>query len=120
LLDQVVGAITADHNLRVRIMLRDEYGLPDAVRSPWRASVLTFSAFLFCGLVPPYSIRGRLERRLLDLLCRNGPDVLPDWCAQESMVGPALVVLRTGTLALGGGAAMVAYAIGAWLRGLTG
>jgi hypothetical protein len=29
-------------------------------------------------------------------LFRNGPDVLPDWCAQESMVGPALMVLGTG------------------------
>jgi hypothetical protein len=37
LLDQVVGAIAADRNLWVRIMVRDEYGLQDAARSPWRA-----------------------------------------------------------------------------------
>ena len=52
LLDPAVAAITADPDLWVRMMLRDEYGLPEAVRSPGRAAFMTFSAFLICGLVP--------------------------------------------------------------------
>ena len=36
------------------------------------------------------------------------------------MVRPTLVALRVATLAIGGGAAAVAYLIGAWLRSLSG
>jgi vacuolar iron transporter family protein len=118
LLDQVVGAITADRNLWVRFMLRDEYGLPDAVRLPWRASILTFSAFLLCGPVPliPFvaalkgafwtscSVTGLMSFLIGALKSRWS--VRPWWYS------------GLATLALGG--AMVAYAIGAWLRGLTG
>src|ERR1700722_19172889 len=37
LLDGVVAVITADRDRWVRIMIREEYVLPAAVRSPWRA-----------------------------------------------------------------------------------
>ncbi|MGF7209765.1 VIT1/CCC1 family predicted Fe2+/Mn2+ transporter [Skermanella aerolata] len=33
-------------------MLREEYGLPGTLRSPVKAAVSTFLAFLICGLVP--------------------------------------------------------------------
>ncbi len=49
LLDQVVAAITSERDRWVRMMLRYEYGLPAAVRSPWQAAGSTFSAFLLCG-----------------------------------------------------------------------
>ncbi len=52
LLERGVHAITADRDRWVRVMLRYEYGLPAAVRSPWQAAGSTFSAFLICGLVP--------------------------------------------------------------------
>ena len=52
MLERVTEAITADRDRWVRTMLRDEYGLPVAVRSPWRAVGSTFSAFFLCGLVP--------------------------------------------------------------------
>jgi vacuolar iron transporter family protein len=52
LLDRVVSAITADRDRWVRMMLRYEYGLAAAVRSPWRAAIATFWAFLICGLIP--------------------------------------------------------------------
>ena len=51
-LERVVGLITSDQTLWVRTMLTEEYGLPWEVRSPWRAGLSTFSAFLMCGLVP--------------------------------------------------------------------
>ena len=49
-LDYVVDAITADRDRWVRTMLAEEYGLPQAVRSPWLAGMSTFSAFVLCGL----------------------------------------------------------------------
>ncbi len=49
LLDRVVAVITADRDRWVRLMIRDEYGLPAVVRSPFRAAASTFS---FPGLRP--------------------------------------------------------------------
>lgn len=51
-LDRVVELVTSDRERWVRTMLTEEYGLPQEVRSPWRAALSTFSAFLLCGLVP--------------------------------------------------------------------
>lgn len=55
-LRRIVDLITADRERWVQTMLMDEYGLPHAIRSPWIASLCTFTAFLICGLVPllPY------------------------------------------------------------------
>jgi vacuolar iron transporter family protein len=120
LLDQVVASITADRNLWVRMMLREEYGLPDAVRSPWRAAVLTFSAFLACGLVP------------LIPFVAGFKDAFWTACVVTGLMFVLIGALKSrwstrpwwqsglATLAIGGGAAAVAYAIGAWLRGLAG
>ena len=51
LLERVTEVVTADRDRWIQMMLRDEYGLPAAIRSPWRAAAATFSAFLLCGLV---------------------------------------------------------------------
>ena len=51
-LDRVVELITSDRERWVQTMLRDEYGLPQAARSPWLAAVTTFSAFAICGFAP--------------------------------------------------------------------
>jgi VIT1/CCC1 family predicted Fe2+/Mn2+ transporter len=120
LLDRVVASITADDDLWVRIMLRDEYGLPDAVRSPWRAAVLTFSAFIVCGLVPLIPFVAGLK------------DAFWTACFVTALMFVVIGALKSrwsiqpwwysglATLGVGGGAAAVAYGIGAWLRGLTG
>jgi len=120
LLDQVVASVTADPDLWVRVMLRDEYGLPDAVRSPWHAAALTFSAFLICGLVPLVPFAAGLK------------DAFQTACIVTGLMFVLIGALKSRwsihswwfsgltTLAIGGGAAAVAYAIGAWLRGLTG
>lgn len=57
-LERVVESITADRARWVRLMLAEEYGLPRQVRSPWRAALSTFSAFVLCGLAPliPFAI----------------------------------------------------------------
>jgi VIT1/CCC1 family predicted Fe2+/Mn2+ transporter len=51
-LRRVVELITAERKRWVRTMLTEEYGLPQEVRSPWKAAAATFSAFFACGLVP--------------------------------------------------------------------
>lgn len=51
-LERVVELITSDRERWVRTMLTEEYGLPQAARSPWLAAIATFSAFIICGLAP--------------------------------------------------------------------
>lgn len=55
-LQRIVELVTSDRERWVQTMLMDEYGLPNAIRSPWVAALSTFTAFLICGLVPllPY------------------------------------------------------------------
>jgi len=50
-LENVVEVITADRQRWVETMLREEYGLPEALRSPLKAAASTFLAFLICGSV---------------------------------------------------------------------
>lgn len=120
MLEPVVGSVTADRDRWVRVMLRDEYGLPATVRSAWRAAAATFSAFLLCGLVPLVPFAAGLRS--------------PFWTASAatSLMFLAIGALKSRwsirpwwhagllTLAVGGGAAAVAFLIGAWLRSLTG
>lgn len=120
LLGRVVAAITADRDRWVRVMLRYEYGLPSAVRSPWSAAASTFFAFLVCGLVPLIPFVASLNHAfwvasgatsltffLIGAL-KSRWSVRPWW--QSGLV----------TLAIGSGAASVAYIVGAWLRGIAG
>lgn len=51
-LDRAVDIITADKKLWVDTMLTEEYGLPMTDRSPMKAALGTFVAFMLCGLVP--------------------------------------------------------------------
>jgi len=116
LLDRVAAVITADRDRWVRMMLRDEYGLPAAVRSPWRAAASTFSAFLVCGLVPLLPFEAGLM------------SPFESAAAATSLMFFLIGALKSrwsverwwrsglGTLTIGGGAAAVAYFIGGWLR----
>ena len=120
LLERIVEVITSDRDRWVRFMLRHEYGLPARVRSAWRAAGATLSAFVFCGLVPlaPFVIGVR--------------DAFWMAAGATGLVFAAIGALKSRwspqpwwrsaleTLGVGGGAAVVAYGIGAWLRGLAG
>lgn len=117
-LEQAVAVITADRQRWVDTMLAEEYGLPKVVRSPLKAALSTFAAFLLCGLIP-----------LLPFLVETGASF------SLSVVMTAMVFFLIGstksrwspvswwrsgaeTLAIGLGAALIAYAIGRALRSL--
>ncbi len=120
LLDRAVTAVTADRDRWVRVMLRYEYGLPDSVRSAWRAAGSTFLAFLLCGMVPlvpfvaglksafPVASGATALMFVLIGALKSRWSVEPWW--QSGLK----------TLLVGGGAATVAYVIGSWLRNLSG
>lgn len=116
-LEGAVDAITADKETWIRTMLTDEYGLTDNLRDPVKSGAATFMAFLLAGSVPlvPFVI-------------------FPQGLAFPAAVSLTLLVFfaigsmksawsmarwwRSGleTLAIGAGAAGLAYVIGYTLQ----
>jgi VIT1/CCC1 family predicted Fe2+/Mn2+ transporter len=122
-LDRVVDVITQDRRLWVETMLTEEYGLQVEGPSPVRAGAATFLAFLLVGLVP-----------LAPFLM---PGLAPEQMFAASVVATALAFMAVGigkgivldrslvrsgleTLLIGGGAAVLAYLVGSWLRSVYG
>jgi vacuolar iron transporter family protein len=115
-LEQAVAVITRDRARWVDTMLAEEYGLPKVVRAPLKAAASTFAAFVLCGAIP-----------LLPFLFQTAGRF------EQSAVVTALVFFLIGstksrwspvswwrsgaeTLAIGLGAAALAYIVGALLR----
>lgn len=120
LLDRAVGVITADRDRWIRMMIRDEYGLPATVRSPWRAAVSTFSAFLLCGLVPLVPFEAGLPNAFWLASVVTGLMFFLIGALKSRWSIESWWHSGIATLVIGGGAAAVAFAIGDWLRRLTG
>jgi VIT1/CCC1 family predicted Fe2+/Mn2+ transporter len=51
-LDGAVNVITSEKQRWIDTMMTEEHGLPVISRSPLKAAIFTFLAFLLCGLVP--------------------------------------------------------------------
>ena len=51
-LARAVGVITASRERWIDTMMAEEYGQPKVLRTPWKAALSTFAAFLICGAVP--------------------------------------------------------------------
>ncbi|SRR6266542_568163 len=117
-LERIVRLVTADRKRWISTMLTEEYGLPREIRSSWMAALSTFSAFLFCGLVPLLPFLFRITNAL-----------------QVSMLMTAVVFIAIGsaksrwstvswwrsgltTLFVGAIAAVLAYATGVLLKTL--
>jgi VIT1/CCC1 family predicted Fe2+/Mn2+ transporter len=116
-LERAVEIITSNEKIWVNTMLTEEYGLPLHERSPTKASVGTFIAFMACGLVP-----------LLPFLFPEGMISRPDAVLWSVLLtGITFFIIgsvkarwsliswwRSGleTLMIGLGAALIAYLIG--------
>lgn len=123
-LERAVAIITADRERWIETMLREEHGVPDALPSPVRAGTLTFLAFVVVGLLPllPFLVEVA-EPALLSAPILWSASLTAVafagtgwWKASASQLGRARSV--TETLVLGGAAALIAFSVGALLRGL--
>lgn len=118
-LRRVVELITADRTRWVRTMLTEEYGLPQEVRSPWRAAAATFSAFFVCGLVPilPFVFKSGSAFLLSTVLTGLVFFAIGSLKSRWSTIS----WWRSGltTLVVGSIAAALAYATGVLLKGLS-
>lgn len=123
-LERIVEVITADKELWVSTMLREEHGFSAAEVSPWRAGLVMYSGFMLAGLVPliPYFLQPLLPVSPSDLFAWS--------MALACVTFFAIGVMKTRfvdqswlwggmeTLIVGGVAAGLAYLVGALLRGL--
>jgi VIT1/CCC1 family predicted Fe2+/Mn2+ transporter len=117
-LQRIVELITKDRALWVRTMLTEEYGLPWEVRSPWRAGLSTFSAFLLCGLVPLVSFIFNLPNAFWLAAVLTGGVFFAIGSTKSRW--STISWWRSGleTLLVGSMAAAMAFAVGVALKGL--
>ncbi|HYJ03753.1 MAG TPA: VIT1/CCC1 transporter family protein [Chthoniobacterales bacterium] len=122
-LEKIVATITANRPLWLETMVREEFGIEITGRQPSTAAFVTFAAFACAGILPLISfliphLEGDARFRISALLT----------AVTFGLIGVAKGILlersiwRAGleTLLTGGGAAVLAYAVGAWLRYLYG
>jgi VIT1/CCC1 family predicted Fe2+/Mn2+ transporter len=124
LLERIVAVVTANRKLWVDTMLQDEWGLALFSRSAWKAGLVTFAAFVVVGFVP-----------LMPFVLLYALDLAPRRLFLMSAVMTALAFFGVGamksrfvdetwyragieTLAVGGVAAALAYAVGVALQSL--
>lgn len=120
LLEKIVQVVTANRQLWVETMLKDEWGLSLTSPSPWKAAFATFAAFVVVGFIPlvPYVLPlGMSPRTLFGL---STALVAAAFFAVGAMKSRFVDEhwLRAGgeTMLVGSGAAMLAYAVGVFLR----
>lgn len=122
-LDRAVEIITSDRKLWVDTMMTEEYGLPMQDRSSIKAASGTFVAFLLCGLVPllPFLLTPFLfSRPAASILCVVLTAVTFFVIGSVKARWSLMAWWRSGleTLAIGLGAAVIAYLIGYGLKEL--
>lgn len=122
LLETIVEVITSDRRRWVDTMLREELGLSLDCPSPGKAAGTTFFAFVAAGMVPlmPLIIArwaGGFNVFAASALATAATFALVGYVRGKfTAASPWLASLET--LLMGGAAALLAYAVGAMLRGL--
>lgn len=119
-LEQAVELITSDKDIWVKTMLTEEYGLASEIRSPGKAALSTFTAFLICGMIPlvPYLFGSGGKFQISAILTGITFFLIGSLKSFWSTTS----WLRSGveTLLVGGLAASLAYAVGVLLKGIAG
>jgi vacuolar iron transporter family protein len=117
-LERAVDVTTADRDRWVDTMLAEEYGLPKALRSPLKAAASTFASFVLCGAVPllPFLVGASATFHLSVVMTALVFFLIGSTKSRWSPVS----WWRSGTetMAIGLGAAALAFVIGYGLKGL--
>jgi VIT1/CCC1 family predicted Fe2+/Mn2+ transporter len=124
-LERVVDVITSDRKQWVDTMIREELGLTTQGPAASRAALATFTAFVLIGLLPllPFvwkATGGPVERPFLLSVLITAAGFFGVGALKGRFVAERWYLSGLETLAVGGCAAGLAYAIGSLLKGLTG
>ena len=123
-LEQAVEIITDDRRRWVDMMIQEEHGLPLHGPQPSRAAWTTFVAFLVVGFVPlaPFVSQyliGEFAGAYAWSITATAIAFLAVGAVKGKFIGQSWYISSAETLALGGGAAALAYVVGVALKGLT-
>jgi vacuolar iron transporter family protein len=115
-LEQATASITADLDHWIETMMQEEYGLSSTVRSPIKAALSTFAAFVLCGAVPliPFAL-GVPNAFSVAIVATGCVFVAIGTLKSQWSLAPAW---RSAieTLLIGATAAFVAYYVGNFLK----
>lgn len=119
-LESMVAAFSKHEEIWLDTMLTEEYGLTSVQRSPMRAAVSTFMAFLVCGSVPlvPF-VLGLKDSALLATIA-TGIVFFAIGAMKSRWSTQRWWASGLETFVIGMGAALLAFGIGAGLSGLAG
>ncbi|HEU0028479.1 MAG TPA: VIT1/CCC1 transporter family protein [Ktedonobacterales bacterium] len=121
-LDQVVRIMTADRQRWVETMLDLEKGLLLHGPSPWRAALTTFVAFAVAGLAPLliflYDLvaPGQVASAFMWSALLTGVTFFAIGATKSLVVNQPWYLAGLETLAVGGTAAVIAFAVGLGLK----
>lgn len=118
-LENIVEVITNDRRLWVDTMLTEELGLEVEGPNPLRAALATFVSFLIVGFIPlaPFIVPNlSQETSFLASSIGAACAFFGVGTAKGLVLGRSAFRAGLETLLTGGGAALLAYVVGAWLR----
>lgn len=117
-LDAMVDLVSQNRDYWLDVMMVEEHGLSSVQRSPMQAAVATFIAFFICGAVPliPFLLPIENQALLATIMTAVTFFAVGSMKARWSLVAWWRSALET--LAIGMGAALVAYALGEGLAKL--
>lgn len=118
-LDEIVETISRNREVWVDTMLVEELGLSRDGRRPSRAGLATFLAFLLVGVIPlaPFLVPGlAVNVAFVVSAVATGIAFLGLGIGKGAALGQSPVRSGLETTLIGGGAAILAYLIGHWLR----
>lgn len=122
-LERIVDQITKDGRLWLDTMLREELGLSSVDRTPGRAALTTYAAFVLVGAIPlvpfllPIIAAGN---RLAVSAVVTGLAFLGVGAVKGAILRRKVILPALTTLATGGAAAAVAYVVALSLRAVYG
>lgn len=122
-LEEIVEGITQDRKLWVDTMLTEELGLRLDLPKPGIAALATFLGFCAAGIVPllPYIIPGLPQSLVFPVsAAATGITFFMIGLLKGRTLNYPLFRSGMETLLVGGGAAILAYVAGVFLRGLVG
>jgi vacuolar iron transporter family protein len=117
-LETAVEVITARRERWIDTMMAEEHGMPALIRSPLRAALMTFIAFVLCGSVPivPYALT--LAEPIWPATIMTGITFFAIGSLRSYWSATPWWRAGLETFAVGMAAAGVAYVVGALLKGL--
>ena len=124
MLDRVVDTITSDMRQWVDTMIREEHGMALDGPSPYRAAFITFTAFVCVGFMPlasfvaQYLSPGSLPHPYAWSILLTAAVFFAVGAVKARFVSQSWYLSGLETLALGSGAALLAYGIGLALSGV--